>query len=67
MIALLQVEDIDVLQLQQLLQEQPDVILLDVRTPDEQAVSVIAGPVVVKSDFEQNKEQYRDRQLVAYW
>ena len=64
----LQVQDIDVEGLQKLLQQQPGrVLLLDVRTPDEQAVSVIDGPVVLKSDFEKNREQYRDAQLVSYW
>ena len=64
----LQVQDIDIEGLQKLLQQQPGrVLLLDVRTPDEQAVSVIDGPVVLKSDFEKNREHYRDAQLVSYW
>lgn len=67
MLLWVQVQDIDVEGLQKLLQQPGRVLLLDVRTPDEQAVSVIDGPVVLKSDFEENREQYRDAQLVSYW
>ena len=28
---------------------------------------MIDGPVVLKSDFEKDREQYRDAQLVSYW
>ena len=40
--------------------------IIDVRTPEEQQVSVIPGSVS-RNAFEANKEDYRKTPLVTYW
>ena len=43
------------------------VVLVDVRSPDEQIVSILPGHVVKKVDFEQHPQDYADRTIVTYW
>lgn len=43
------------------------VVLIDVRTPEERAVSRIPGTVLTKEEFESVKEKLKDKQLVVYW
>ena len=44
------------------------VVLLDVRTPDERAVSQIPGaPVLSSEQFAQRREEFRDSAVVCYW
>ena len=45
-----------------------NLVLVDVRTPDEQEVSRLPGPLLfTREDFERIKADYRDRDLVTYW
>ena len=43
----------------------PPFVLVDVRNPDESAVSVIPG-AITKSEFEQNLDRYRNRTVITY-
>lgn len=45
--------------------EEADVVLVDVRTPEEQAVSMIKGAIRAV-DFERHPEQYRDKTVACY-
>ena len=58
------VPDIDVATLLQW-QEEKDVLLVDVRSAEEQAVSRIPG-AISRSDFEEDKAKYSGRPIVAY-
>lgn len=44
-----------------------DIVLVDVRSPDEQNLSVLPGTVVKKDVFDKHKEDYRNHQIVTYW
>ncbi|MCC0178007.1 rhodanese-like domain-containing protein [Waterburya agarophytonicola K14] len=62
-----QIESITVEQLQQWQQQGKNIILVDVRTPKERAVSMIPGAIAL-AEFEENLEQYNDDKaiIVAY-
>lgn len=60
-----QVAEITVPELQQRQQQGAKVVLVDVRTPEERAVSVIPG-AISQEEFEGNLHQYRDSLIVAY-
>ena len=61
------VEAITVEELQQLQQQGKNLVLVDVRSPKERAVSIIPG-AITKEEFEENFEQYvsSDAVVVAY-
>lgn len=59
-----EVNSISVGELKQL-QQQQEVILVDVRSPEERAVSIIPGSID-QAKFESNLEQYRQFPVVAY-
>lgn len=59
-----EVKSISVQELKQL-QQQQEVILVDVRSPEERAVSIIPGSID-QAEFESNLEQYRQSLVVAY-
>jgi len=61
------VQDITCNQLQDLLQASDPVVLVDVRSPDEQQVSVLPGNVVRKEDFDGHQLEYADHKIVTYW
>lgn len=44
-----------------------DIVLVDVRSPDEQLLSVLPGNVVRKDDFDKRKEEYRNQHIITYW
>ena len=54
-------------ELQELMSSSESVVLVDVRSPDEQIVSILPGHVVKKVDFEQHPQDYADRTIVTYW
>ncbi|MGB5712147.1 MAG: rhodanese-like domain-containing protein, partial [Waterburya sp.] len=60
-----QVEEITVSELQQLQQQGQELILVDVRSPEERAVSFIPGAITTK-EFEQDLQKYQDSTIVAY-
>ena len=62
-----QVPAISCKELQELLNTSDSVVLVDVRTPDEQSVSVLPGNVVRKEEFEQHPLAYADSTIVTYW
>lgn len=43
----------------------PSFVLVDVRSPEEQAVSIIPG-AITQSQFEQNANRYRGRTVITY-
>jgi len=45
--------------------EADQIVLVDVREPREQAVSMIAG-AITREQFEQARDQYRDTRIVTY-
>ena len=47
------------------LQQQREVVLVDVRSPEEIAVSFIPG-AITKEEFEDNLDRYRDSTIVVY-
>ncbi len=57
------VEGITVEELQQLQQQAKNIVLVDVRSLEERAVSLIPGAITV-DEFESNLEQYRDNSIV---
>ena len=59
------VEGITVEELQQLQQQTKDLVLVDVRSPEERAVSLIPGAITVE-EFESNLEQYAHDTVIAY-
>lgn len=65
--AVFQVQAITCNQLQDLLQASDPVVLVDVRSPDEQQVSVLPGHVVRKEDFDGHHKEYADHKIVTYW
>ena len=60
-----QVKGINVQRLQQLQQQGEELVLVDVRSPKEMAVSVIPG-AITQQEFEANLEQYKSSTIVAY-
>lgn len=60
-----QVESITVVELQQLQQQGKQVVLVDVRSPKEIAVSSIPGAIST-AEFERNLAQYRNYQIIGY-
>ena len=54
-------------ELQDMLSSSESVVLVDVRSPDEQNVSVLPGNVVRKADFDRNPQDYSDSNIVTYW
>lgn len=60
-----QVKGIEVQKLQQLQQQGKEVVLVDVRSPAEIAVSKIPG-AITQQEFEANLEQYKNSTIVAY-
>jgi sodium/bile acid cotransporter 7 len=48
-----------------LLQKEEDVVLVDVREPEEQGVSMMPGAITV-AEFERDPEGYRGKTIVAY-
>lgn len=60
-----QVEDITPSKLQQLQQQETKLVLVDVREPEEIAVSQIPGAITAE-EFENNLQQYQDSMVVAY-
>ena len=47
------------------LQSQEEIVLVDVRTPDEQVVSMIPGAITA-TDFEDNRRSYEGATVVTY-
>ena len=62
-----QVASITVDQLQNLQQQKKNIVLVDVRSPQEREVSIIPGAIALE-EFEENLEQYRhsDAMIIAY-
>ena len=60
-----QVEGITVSELQQLQQQGQELILVDVRSPEERAVSFISGAITTE-EFERDLSQYQDSTIIAY-
>jgi rhodanese-related sulfurtransferase len=60
-----QVKAITVAQLQQLQRQGTKLVLVDVRSPDEIAVSRIPG-AITPGEFERHLAQYQDTKVVAY-
>jgi hypothetical protein len=51
----------------QMIQDNKALVIVDVRTADEQSVSVLPGPVVTKEQFEAVKEKHpKDTPIVCY-
>lgn len=59
------VEGITVSQLQQLQQQGQELLLVDVRSPEERAVSYIPGAITTK-EFERDLEQYKNVKVIVY-
>ncbi len=60
-----QVEGITAIELQQLQGQGKPIVLVDVRTPEERAVSYIPGAIST-AEFESNLKQYENSTIVAY-
>ena len=60
-----QVEGITVSELQQLHRQGQELILIDVRSPEERAVSLISGAITTE-EFERDLQQYQDSTIIAY-
>ena len=60
-----QVEGITVSELQQLQQQDQELILVDVRSPEERAVSIISGAITTE-EFERDLQRYQDSTVIAY-
>ena len=44
-----------------------DIVLVDVRSPDEQNLSVLPGNVIRKDAFDTHKGDYHNNRIVTYW
>lgn len=42
-------------------------MLVDVRTPEERAVSKLPGPVLTAEEYDTQKESLKDKLAVCYW
>lgn len=62
-----QVQAITCKELQEMLSSPESIVLVDVRSPDEQSVSILPGHVVKKVDFDRHPEDYSDSRIVTYW
>lgn len=63
-----QVQAISCKELRELMSSSESIVLVDVRSPDEQSVSSLPGHVVKKVDFEQQDPQdYSNSTIVTYW
>ena len=62
-----QVEAITCKQLQDMMNESDSIVLVDVRSPDEQHVSVLPGNVLRKEEFEDRRQEYTNSKVVTYW
>lgn len=62
-----QVQTITCKQLSDMLGASESVVMVDVRTPDEQQVSVLPGNVIRKEDFDQHPQDYSSSNIVTYW
>ena len=60
-----QVADITVEELQQLQQQDQELVLVDVRSPAERAVSFIPGAISTE-EFERNLARYKQPNIIAY-
>lgn len=60
-----QVIGIEAKDLKRLMQQGEEIVLVDVRSPMEMAVSMIPG-AISKEEFEQNIKQYQNKMIVAY-
>ena len=47
--------------------QDPKVVLVDVRTPEERGVSQIPGKVLTPEEFEKQKADFTDFTAVCYW
>lgn len=43
------------------------IVLVDVRSPNEQSVSILPGHVVRKEDFDRHLQDFSDSKIVTYW
>ena len=43
------------------------IVLVDVRSPNEQSVSILPGHVVKKQDFDRHPQDFSDSKIVTYW
>ena len=59
------VEGITVSELQQLQQQGQELILVDVPSPEERAVSIISGAITTE-EFERDLQRYQDSTVIAY-
>ena len=55
------------MELHELLEQDPKVVLVDVRTPEERGVSQIPGKVLTPEEFEKQKADFTDFTAVCYW
>ena len=62
-----QVQAISCNELQDMLSSEEPIVLVDVRSPDEQSVSIVPGHVVKKVDFDRHPQDYSDSKIVTYW
>ena len=62
-----QVQAISCNELQGMLSSNEPIVLVDVRSPDEQSVSILPGHVVKKEDFDRHPHDYSDSKIVTYW
>lgn len=62
-----QVQAISCTELNDMLSASEAVVLVDVRSPDEQNVSMLPGHVVRKVDFDRHPQDYSDSKIVTYW
>lgn len=60
-----QVTGIEAEKLKRLLQQGEEIVLVDVRSPDEMTVSMLPG-AITKEEFERNIKQYQNKMIVAY-
>ena len=54
-------------ELQEMLSKSEAVVLVDVRSPDEQDVSMLPGHVVRKEEFDRKLEDYTGSKILTYW
>ena len=55
------------MELHALLAQDPKVVLVDVRTPEERDVSQIPGTVLTQDEVEKQKADFADFTAVCYW
>lgn len=62
-----QVQAISCTELNDMLSASESIVLVDVRSPDEQNVSMLPGHVVRQTDFDRHLQDYSDSKVVTYW